>query len=154
MVIDSTDKRILRALQQNGGISNLELAEQVGLSPSPCARRVKALQDAGVIEKTTAHLNAKKLGLDLQAVVFVTLKNHMPDTLSEFEFNMSATDAVLECLLLTGNTADYMLRVMVKDMYGFQDFILKSLTVIESVRDVHSSFVMREVVKARGLPVS
>lgn len=153
MVIDSTDKRILRALQHDGSISNLELAEQIGLSPSPCARRVKALQDAGVIEKTTVHLNAKKLGLDLQAVVFVTLKNHTPDTLTEFEFKMNATDAVLECLLLTGNTADYMLRVMVKDMYGFQDFILKSLTVIESVRDVHSSFVMREVVKARGLPV-
>lgn len=153
MKLDKLDIRILNELQQNGALSNLELAERVGLSPSPCARRVKNLQEAGIIEKTISQLNAQKLGLGLMAMVMVTLKNHMPETLNNFDNRIERLLEVQECNLLTGSTADYLLKVVVADMQAYQNFILKKLTIIDSVRDIHSSFVMRQVIKPRGLNI-
>jgi len=149
--LDRTDRRILAQLQLNGAISNLELAEVVGLSPSPCSRRVKALQDAGFILKTVAVLDAKKLGLDMIAMISISMDRHTPERFEAFETSVLGFEEVMECFLITGQSADYVLKVVVKDMNAFQQFLLGKLTRIEGVTGVHSSFVMRKVVDKTAL---
>lgn len=151
--LDRTDRRILEVLQKNGAISNLELADQIGLSPSPCSRRVKALQDAGIIAKTVAVLDPEHLGLDLVAMVSVSLDRHTPDRFKKFDKLMSSLEQVQFCYLMTGHSADYMLKVVVADMNAYQKFLLEELLPIEGVSGVHSSFVMRKVVDSTHLPV-
>ncbi|CAA0094396.1 Leucine-responsive regulatory protein [BD1-7 clade bacterium] len=152
--LDRTDRRILHELQKNGAIANTELAERVGLSPSPCARRVKALQEAGIILDTVALLDAKKLGLNLTAIVSISMDRHTPDRFENFEAKVSAFEEVLECYLITGQSADYMLKVVVKDMDDYQQFLLGKLTRLTGVTGVHSSFVMRRIIDSTALPVS
>ncbi|MEH6346489.1 MAG: Lrp/AsnC family transcriptional regulator [Bermanella sp.] len=149
--LDRTDRRILSQLQLNGAISNLELAEVVGLSPSPCSRRVKALQDAGFILKTVAVLDAQKLGLDMIAMISISMDRHTPERFEAFETSVLSFEEVMECFLITGQSADYVLKVVVKDMNAFQQFLLGKLTRIEGVTGVHSSFVMRKVVDRTAL---
>lgn len=151
--LDRTDKRILDELQKNGAISNLDLADKVGLSPSPCSRRVKALQDAGIILKTVAILDQKKLGLDLVAMISISMDRHTPERFEAFENKVMSFPEVQECYLITGQSADYVLKVVVKDMDGYQQFLLGKLTRIEGVTGVHSSFVMRKVIDSTRLPV-
>ena len=151
--LDRTDRRILALLQKNGAISNLDLAQGVGLSPSPCSRRVKVLQDAGFILKTVAVLDAKAIGLDMIAMISISMDRHTPERFEAFENAVKSFDEVLECFLITGQSADYVLKVVVKDMNAFQQFLLGKLTRIEGVTGVHSSFVMRKVVDKTALPV-
>jgi len=151
--LDRTDRRILLALQNNGAISNLELAEKVGLSASPCSRRVKALQDSGFILRTVTILNAKKLGLDMVAIISISMDRHTPERFEAFEKAVSGFNEVMECYLITGQSADYVLKVIVADMNAFQQFLLGKLTRIEGVSGVHSSFVMRKVVERTTLPL-
>jgi Lrp/AsnC family leucine-responsive transcriptional regulator len=151
--LDRTDRRILDALQKDGAISNLELAEKVGLSPSPCSRRVKALQESGIIQTTVALLNQKALGLDLMAMISISMDRHTPERFENFETLVASFPEVLECFLITGSSADYLLKVIVKDMDGYQQFLLGKLTRIEGVSGVHSSFVMRKVVNSTRLPL-
>ena len=151
--LDRTDRRILDLLQKDGAISNLELAEKVGLSPSPCSRRVKALEESGFILKTVTLLDAKKLGLDLIAMISISMDRHTPDRFEAFESQVSSFDEVLECYLITGQSADYVLKVVVADMEAYQQFLLGKLTRIQGVTGVHSSFVMRKVLERSVLPV-
>ena len=151
--LDRTDRRILALLQKDGAISNLDLAQSVGLSPSPCSRRVKALQDAGFILKTVAVLDAKAIGLDMIAMISISMDRHTPERFEAFESAVKSFDEVLECYLITGQSADYVLKVVVKDMNAFQQFLLGKLTRIEGVTGVHSSFVMRKVVDKTALPI-
>jgi len=151
--LDRTDRRILDELQKNGAISNLDLAEKIGLSPSPCSRRVKALQDAGIILKTVAVLDQKKLGLDMVAMISISMDRHTPERFENFEEQVKSFPEVLECFLITGQSADYVLKVVVKDMDAYQQFLLGKLTRIEGVSGVHSSFVMRKIVDSSRLPV-
>lgn len=151
--LNRTDRRILLELQKNGAISNLELAEKIGLSASPCSRRVKALQDSGFILKTVAILDAKKLGLDMIAVISISMDRHTPERFAAFEKTVQEFDEVMECYLITGQSADYILKVIVSDMDAFQQFLLGKLTRIEGVTGVHSSFVMRKVVERTALPL-
>lgn len=151
--LDSIDKRIIRALQHNGLLSNVELAEQVGLSPTPCARRVKTLHESGWINSTVALVNADKLGLDLTAMVQVTIEKHTPQAFQAFEQAVMVFEEVMECYLMTGQKADYQLKVLVRDMSHFQQFILNKLTPVAGVREVQSSFVMRRVMDKTALPV-
>lgn len=153
MSLDRTDKRILDELQKEGAISNLDLAEKVGLSPSPCSRRVKALQESGIIKKTVAVLDEKALGLDLVAMLSISMDRHTPERFENFETQVANFPEVLECYLITGSSADYLLKVIVKDMDGYQQFLLGKLTRIEGVTGVHSSFVMRKVVDSTRLPL-
>lgn len=143
--LDRTDKRILELLQQDGSLSNLDLAERVGLSPSPCSRRVKALEESGLIQGYRAHLDARRLGLNLMALINVSMDRHTPDRFENFERTLRDCPSVLECYLITGQTADYVIKVLVEDMEDFQQFLLGTLTRIEGVSGVHSSFVMRKV---------
>jgi Lrp/AsnC family leucine-responsive transcriptional regulator len=154
IALDRTDRRILDELQKDGAISNLDLADKVGLSPSPCSRRVKALQESGIIQKTVAVLDQKALGLDMVAMISISMDRHTPERFENFETLVSNFPEVLECYLITGSSADYLLKVIVKDMEGYQQFLLGKLTRIEGVSGVHSSFVMRKVVDSSRLPMT
>ena len=153
MKLDRTDLRILRALQKNGKLSNIELAEMIGLSPSPCARRVKALIETGVIGETVTLLKPKALGLNLMALIHISMDRHTPERFEVFEEAIRGFPEVLECLLITGSEADYQLKVIVQDMESYQQFLLGKLTRVEGVTGVQSSFVMRKVVNTQELPL-
>lgn len=154
MQLDRFDQQILHILQREGHISNQALAERIGLSPSPCLRRVKALEESGVIEGYKAILDAKKLGLSLMALIHISMDRHTPERFANFEQEIERLDEVLECLLITGQSADYQLKVIVKDMDAFQILLLHKITRIEGVSGVHSSFVLRRVVERTSIPVS
>ncbi|MEK9713925.1 MAG: Lrp/AsnC family transcriptional regulator [Thalassolituus sp.] len=151
--LDRTDKRILELLQTDGSLSNIELADKVGLSPSPCSRRVKALEESGLITGYRAMLDARKLGLDLLALISISMDRHTPERFNNFEEKLAACPEVLECYLITGQSADYVVKVLVEDMDAYQQFLLGTLTRIEGVSGVHSSFVMRKVVDRTAVPV-
>ena len=153
MDLDGQDKRILATLQQDGSVTNLELAEKIGLSPSPCARRVKQLEEAGFINKKVTLLNANKLNLKLTALIQISMDKHTPDRFELFEKEVSQYPEVMECLLITGQSADYQLKVVVADMETYQEFLLNKITRIQGVSDVHSSFILREVINSTELPL-
>ncbi len=153
MDIDRHDRRILDVLQQDGRISNQDLAERIGLSPSPCLRRVRALEEAGIITGYRALLDAKKLGLSLMALIHISMDRHTPERFNNFEKKIKELPEVLECLLITGQDADYQVKVVVVDMDAYQALLLDKITRIEGVTGVHSSFVLRRVVDATALPV-
>ena len=151
-MLDKLDKRILQELQKNGSITNLELADKIGLSPSPCARRVKQLEDADIIDRQVTLLNASKLDLKLTALIQISMDRHTPDRFEVFEHKVKGYPEVIECLLITGQSADYQLKVVVPDMEYYQEFLLNKITRIEGVSDVPSSFMLREVVISTELP--
>ena len=153
MGLDRQDKRILATLQQDGSVTNLELAEKIGLSPSPCARRVKQLEEAGFISRKVTLLNANKLNLKLTALIQISMDKHTPDRFELFEKEVSQYPEVMECLLITGQSADYQLKVVVADMETYQEFLLNKITRIQGVSDVHSSFILREVINSTELPL-
>jgi Lrp/AsnC family leucine-responsive transcriptional regulator len=153
MQLDNYDRQMLRILQEDGRISNQDLAERIGLSPSPCLRRLRTLEEAGLITGYRALLDAKKLGLSLMALIHISMDKHTPERFSNFETQVALIAEVLECLLITGQDADYQLKVVVQDMDGYQDLLLNRLTRIEGVTGVHSSFVLRRVIDKTALPV-
>ncbi|MGB1111329.1 MAG: Lrp/AsnC family transcriptional regulator [Gammaproteobacteria bacterium] len=153
MPLDRLDQRILELLQEDGRISNQELADRIGLSPSPCLRRVRALEESGLIAGYHAVLDARKLGLTLMALIHISMDRHTPERFENFESRIAALPEVLECLLITGQDADYQLKVVIKDMDAYQNLLLNKITRIEGVSGVHSSFVMRRVVDKTALPV-
>lgn len=153
MELDRYDRMILRVLQENARISNQDLADRIGLSPSPCLRRVRALEDAGVIKGYRAQVDAKALGYTLMALIYISMDKHTPDRFEHFEKEISQFSEVLECLLITGQDADYQIKVIVRDMDAFQELLLNRITGIRGVTGVHSSFVLRRVVDTTSLPV-
>ncbi len=154
MKLDRYDRHILAELQADGRISNQELAEHIGLSPSPCLRRVRALEEAGIILGYRAWLDARKLGLNLTVILSISMDRHTPERFERFDAAVSAMPEVLECLLVTGREADYQLKVVVRDMDAYQDLLLNKITRIEGVSGVHSSFVLRRVLERSSLPLS
>jgi Lrp/AsnC family leucine-responsive transcriptional regulator len=153
MELDRFDTRILEELQRNGRISNQDLAERIGLSPSPCLRRVRALEELGMITGYRALLDPGKLDLNLTALIHIAMDRHTPERFENFEHKIMSLPEVLECLLITGQDADYQLKVVVRDMEAYQALLLNKITRIEGVTGVHSSFVMRKVVDKTALPV-
>jgi Lrp/AsnC family leucine-responsive transcriptional regulator len=151
--LDRYDRRILELLQRDGRLANQELADQIGLSPSPCLRRVRALEAAGIIRGYHALLDAHKLGLTLMALVYISMDRHTPERFAHFDAKIRALPEVLECLLITGQAADYQLKVLVRDMQAYQQLLLDQITRIEGVTGVHSSFVLRRVVDSSALPL-
>lgn len=151
--IDNTDRKILEQIQKNGALTNQELADKVGLSPSPCLRRVRALEEAGVIVRTVTILDHKKLGLSLTAIILIGMDRHTPERFAAFEEQVSAYPEVQECYLITGQDADYMLKVVVPDMDHYHHFLLNRITRIQGVSGVHSSFVLRRVLDSTALPL-
>jgi Lrp/AsnC family leucine-responsive transcriptional regulator len=153
LVLDPIDRRILGELQLDASLTNQELAERVGLSASPCLRRVKALEDAGVIERRVTLLDRKKLGLSLTALIHISMDRHTPERFKNFEDTLRQYPEVQTCYLVTGQDADYLLVVVVPDMDHYQEFLLERITRIEGVSGVHSSFVMRRAIDSTALPL-
>lgn len=151
--LDRYDKRILTLLQSDGRMSNQDLADAIGLSPSPCLRRVKALEEAGLITGYRALVDSKKLGYSLMALIYISMDQHTPERFASFEAAIAAIPEVLECLLITGQQADYQLKVIVADMDGYQNLLLNKITRIKGVTGVHTSFVLRRVVDKTEVPV-
>jgi Lrp/AsnC family leucine-responsive transcriptional regulator len=152
--LDRFDRQILEVLQVDGRINNQDLADRIGLSASPCLRRVRALEEAGLIVAYRALLDARKLGLTLMALIHISMDKHTPERFANFEAAIAVLPEVLECLLITGQDADYQLKVAVRDMDHYQSLLLNQVTRIEGVTGVHSSFVLRRVVDKTALLVS
>ena len=153
MKLDRTDRRILQAMQDNARISNLELADAVGLSPTPCSRRVKRLEESGLIQSHVTLLDQGMLGLKLTAYLAISMDRHTPDRFEAFEEEVLAYPEVMECAVVTGQASDYLLRVVVPDMEYYEQFLLGRLTRIPGVTGVHSSFELRRVVRRTALPL-
>lgn len=153
MQLDRYDRQILRQLQDDGRLSNQELADRIGLSPSPCLRRVRALEEAGIIAGYRALVDAKALGLSLMALIHISMDQHTPERFDGFEAAVKDIPEIIECLLITGQAADYQLKAVVRDMDAFQELLLNRITRIPGVTGVHSSFVLRRVVDKTALPI-
>jgi len=151
--LDRYDLRILAELQRNAGLSNQELAERIGLSPSPCSRRVKQLQEAGYIVRQVALLNRKKLGLSLTAFVLIGMDKHTPERFEHFQSLIRKCPQVVECALVTGMDADYQLKVIVPDMEHYQKWLLGTVTRMEGVSIVRSSFVLDQIIASTEMPL-
>ena len=153
MKLDRTDRRILQAMQGNARISNLELAETVGLSPTPCSRRVKRLEESGIIRGHVTLLNQPMLGLKLTAYIGISMDRHTPDRFDAFEAEVGNYPEVMECSVVTGQSSDYLLKAVVPDMEYYERFLLGKLTRIPGVTGVHSSFELRRVLHRTELPL-
>lgn len=151
--LDRYDGMILERLQREGRISNQELADAISLSPSPCLRRVRQLEEDGLIDGYVALLNARKLGLNLMAFIHISMDKHTPERFEHFEKTIAGYPEVLECHLITGQSADYVLKVIVEDMDAFQQFLLGKLTRVEGVNGVQSSFVLKSPIHSTALPI-
>lgn len=153
MNLDQKDRQILSALQTNARITNLELAEKVNLSPTPCARRVKQLEDGGIITDHVTLLDRELLGLNLMAMISVTMDKHTADRFENFEKAAALLPEVMECYVVTGQDSDFLIKVLVRDMRHYEEFLLKRLTKLEGVSGVHSSFVLRQPINKHELPL-
>ncbi len=153
MKLDRTDRRILEIIQNQGRVSNLELADAIGLSATPCARRVKRLEDEGIIDSHVTLLNPDKLDLKLMAILGISMDRHTPERFENFDSIIRGFPEVLECNVVTGQASDYLLKVIVPDMSYYEEFLLGRLTRIEGVTGVHSSFVLRKVFNKTALPL-
>lgn len=151
ITLDKTDLKILQALQENGRLSNVELSERVALSPSPCLRRLKQLEESGIIDRYAALLSPAHLGLDLQVFISVSI-NKSPNAREAFAHAVHNWKSVLSCYALTGET-DYLLHTFFTDMNAFSHFVLNELLSHECVRDAKSSFVLEEVKHTTALPI-
>lgn len=151
MKLDDIDYRLIAEIQANGRITNIELADRVGLSPSPCLRRVRILEEAGVIKGYVGLVDPDALGLPVTAFVRVRLTSQGDLHLATFEEMVSGFDEVMECYLMTGES-DYQLRVVAPSLGGFEDFLRQKLTKIPGVSQVTTSFALRPVVYRTALP--
>ena len=151
--LDPIDRKILAELQADGRMTNVELAKRVGISAPPCLRRVRTLEESGFIDKHVTLLKPEALGLNLTAFLGISMDRHTPDRFKAFEEAVQNFPEVLECAIVTGQSADYMLKVVVADMQHYESFLLGRLTRIEGVTGVHSSFVLRKIIDNTALPI-
>lgn len=143
--LDKIDRQILALLQENARISNLELAESVNLSPTPCARRVKQLEDAGVITGYSVTTDPRKLGYQLSVYIAISMDKHTAERFSNFEKKLREFPEVVSCSIVTGRSEDYLIKALVKDMAHYEEFLLHRLNRIEGIAQVHTSFELRQV---------
>jgi len=150
--LDAIDRRILRALQQNSNQTNADIAQQAGLSPTPCLRRVHLLEEQGVIDAYVALLNPAAVELRFMAFVRVTLERQDKKTVERFAREMEQAPEVLECHLMAGSY-DYLLRVIAKDLDDYQRFQMETLTQIEGVRNVETEIPLKRIKQTVRLPI-
>lgn len=151
--LDGIDLRILERLQGDGRITNQQLCEHVGLSPSPCLRRVRLLEESGVITGYVALVEPRMVGLPVNAFVRIRLDRQDDSHLATFEQAIAGLTEVMDCYLMTGE-ADYQLRVLVASLEQFENFLRYKLTPIKGVSQVTTSFALRPVVHRTALPIS
>jgi Lrp/AsnC family leucine-responsive transcriptional regulator len=152
MQLDAVDLRILRELQEDGSLTNVELARRVHLSPSPCLARVKAMEAAGVIRQYVALADPKAVGLGLSVFINISLKEQSRESLAGFERRIAEHDEVMECYLMTGDS-DYLIRVAIADIQALERFILEQLTPIPGIEKIRSSFALKQVRYKTALPL-
>ena len=152
MLLKDVDKRILEHLQTNARLSNVELAGQVALSPSPCLRRVRNLEKRGVVKGYVALVDQVAVGLPVSVFVQVSLERQTEPMLEQFESALQVRPEVMECYLMTGD-ADYLLRVVAQDLAAYERFLLQHLTRIPGVANIRSSFALKQVVYKTALPL-
>ena len=152
--LDKIDLRILHELQSDGALSNQELADKVGLTAAPCSRRVKQLEESGVIRDRVVRINDRAVNLKLTAILHIVMDKHIPERFERFERTIKQMPEVTECFLITGHEADYQLKISVPDMDSYHDILLGKITRIEGVSGVQSAFVMRKVVDSTQVPLN
>lgn len=150
--MDQIDKRILQALQRNGRLQNVELAQIVGLSPSPCLRRVKQLEDDGIIEKYVALLNPQKVNLGLTVFARIWLKGQDAKTVNAFVEAIQSMEEVVECQLMAGD-CDFFLRIMVADLDDYRKFQIQRLNKIASIQNVKTEIPLQKIKQTTALPL-
>jgi Lrp/AsnC family leucine-responsive transcriptional regulator len=153
MKLDRFDARILSALQRDGRLTVVELADAIGLSPTPCARRIKALESSGTIEGYAAVLNPARIGLSVMAIVQVKLTEHTDETVARFEREIALLDEVTNCYAMTGSY-DFILEVYGRDLESLSNVVLKKLIRIPNVRDLQSSVVLATVKRSTRIPLA
>ena len=151
--IDKIDQKIIFYLQQNGKLTNFELAEKVGLSPSPCFRRVKTLEQKGLIAGYTAIIDEIAYGYPVTAFVSVRLENQTDQILKSFEKEVISLDAVMDCWLVTGNR-DYLLRVVATDLKNYEIFMREELTKVKGIASIETNFALGRVKTINTLPIN
>lgn len=151
-MLDRIDLAILRALQSNGRISNVELAEKVGLSPTPCLRRLKRLEEKGIIRQYTCLLDQEAIGYPVNCFVSVSLHSKADTHIQAFQRAISRAPQVMECYLMTGSS-DFLLRVVAKDLRDYERFLSDTLTRIEGVKEINTSFALSQMVRRSELPI-
>lgn len=149
---DRIDRRILAELQANGRMTNVELAEHVGLTAPPCLRRVRALEESGIIEGYHASLNASRLGYTITVFAMVSLKSQAEADLRAFEDHIATLAPVRECHMLSGEI-DFILKIVARDLQEFQSFLTSSLTTAPNVAGVKTSLTIRTAKHVPGVPV-
>ncbi len=152
MTLDETDRRILAKLQRNCRATIAEVAEAAGISPSPCLRRWKRLEEEGIIARYAAILDAQKLDLGVTVLVSVKLADHSEPTIAHFEAAMRRAPEVQECLLLSGQR-DYQLRLTLKDLAAYNEFMQRVMNRIPGIAAIETSFAMREIKRDTALPL-
>jgi Lrp/AsnC family leucine-responsive transcriptional regulator len=150
--MDRYDARILAALQRDGRIPVVELAESIGLSPTPCARRIKTLESNGAIEGYSAVLNPARVGLGVLAIVQVKLTEHTDETVARFEKEILLMDEVTRCFAITGSY-DFILEVYGQDLEALSSVVLKKLIRVPNVRDMQSSVVLDTIKRTTRIPL-
>lgn len=148
MKLDNLDRRILSALQRDARLSNVELAEEVGLSPSPCLRRVRMLEEAGIINGYHATLNRKEVGLGLTVFVSIKVDRHHDETSTAFKNAVVTLPEVVSCHMVSGES-DFLLQVVVPDLAGYEGLLTGKLLKLPGVKDIRSNFAITSV-KAQG----
>ena len=152
IALDSHDHAIVRALQANGRMSNVELAEHISLSESATLRRVRALEQVGLIEGYSARIDQARVGLPGSVFINITLQRQDQQDLEAFEAAVQQVPEIMECYLMTGES-DYLLRVVVPDIAAYQAFLLEHLTRIEGIASIKSSFALKQVKYKTALPL-
>lgn len=150
--LDSIDQQILYILQTDSHLTNVELSERIGLSPTPCLRRVRRLESEGYISRYRAEVDRSKLGYPIMAFVQVTLNTQIDSALEIVEQAVRERPEIINCYLVTGD-CDYMLHVVVKDLDQYADFMRNHLTKISAIRNIKSSFALEKIVEGRPIPV-
>lgn len=152
-VLDRMDKQILSLLQADATMTNQDIADHIGLSPAPCSRRVKQLWADGFIKRQVAVLDRRSVHLDLVAIVGISMDRHTASRFDDFEAEIAKIPEVVECFVVTGQQADYILKVVVPDMDRYEHVLLRQINTIEGVSSVHTSFQLRDVFEHRPLPL-
>ncbi|WP_394692944.1 Lrp/AsnC family transcriptional regulator [Hyphobacterium sp.] len=150
--LDRIDRKILMALQSDGRLTNQSLADLVGLSPSPCLKRVRALETAGLIRTYFAEIDRKACGLAVTAFVRIRLKDHSPDTVATFERKIAAIDAVIECHLMSGGE-DYLLEVVVSGHDGYERFMREELHPVPGIGAIETNFSISAIKHRSPCPI-
>jgi Lrp/AsnC family leucine-responsive transcriptional regulator len=150
--LDAIDRKIIRTLQANGKISVGELAERIGLSASPCARRIRLLEKAGIIKGYAAIVDQKRVGLPISAFASIKLERQREEDLDRFEETVSRWTEVLDCYLMTGQR-DYLMRIVASDLEAYERFIKDKLTRLENIASIETSFALGQVKRSEILPL-